>query len=68
MTPFHLACQNNTFIFKEIFFNYLIDINLSNEDQLTPLMFACQNGMEEIVKILITNPNLNINLKHKFGL
>ena len=46
-----------------------INVNWTNPDfsQWTPLHAAAAEGQVEVVKLLLVNPSINVNVKHKFG-
>ena len=43
-----------------------VDINEQDDEKNTPLMYACEEGMEDIVKLLVEN-GANINLQGEYG-
>jgi len=46
-----------------------INVNWANpgSHQWTPLHNASFFGFVEVVKLLLVNPSINVNVKHKFG-
>ena len=44
-----------------------IDINSSNNDKNTALMWAVFTGLMRIVKSLLNHPDIDINLPNKYG-
>ena len=50
-------------MFLFIFLHKDIDINLANRDGETPLFEACYQGRVNIVKLLLSEPNTDINIQ-----
>lgn len=44
------------------------NINQQDNDGLSPLQHACQNGYLDIVKLFLSNEKVDPNLKHKFDM
>lgn len=41
--------------------------NCYDKDGFTPIMFAALNNYVELAKLLVSKPNVNLNLKNAFG-
>lgn len=44
------------------------NINKQDNDGLSPLQHACQNGYTDIVKLFLSINDIDVNLKHKFDM
>ena len=64
----HWAARDN---FRELLELLLtqtgVDVNITNDCQQTPLMLACSNGHENIVRRLIRMPDIQYHIKDVFG-
>ena len=43
-----------------------IDVNFQDKDGWTALMYACVHGNEEMVKVLLEQENINVNLQDRY--
>jgi serine/threonine-protein phosphatase 6 regulatory ankyrin repeat subunit B len=53
--------SNNIEAIKYLLDNKLIDINIQDNDGWTPLMYASHNNYIEIVKLLLSYKDINVN-------
>lgn len=61
---FFLSCKIAALAFL---FKHGLPINIQNKEGMTPLMLACSVGTKEMVKILLSIPNIDINLSVATG-
>lgn len=71
-TLLHLALKYNNFhIAKVLLARDDIDINILNNDDISPLMMLCKADIyysEKLLRLLLfRRPDININIKNKFG-
>ncbi|EAY15285.1 hypothetical protein TVAG_394280 [Trichomonas vaginalis G3] len=65
-TPLMIACM-----YSPPAANILIertDVNISDKEGMTALMFASQNGFSEIVSSLLKRKDIDVNMRHRFGM
>lgn len=62
---FDAAGEGNIEIIKNLMSK--VNINAQNDYGETAIMFACCNGHENIVKLLLQNPDININIQNEDG-
>ena len=66
-TPFHLACQFGLLKLCEELIDRNTDINTKNDVSDSPLILACRYCHFEVIKLLINNPHIQINLVNDAG-
>ena len=61
----HIAASEGDITTLESVMSALDEFNINIQDGLgqTPLMIACKNGHKEVVKLLLSSPNLDINME-----
>jgi len=62
--PLHLACMNQNYNIVKFLVNSAIDVNATNNSNMTPLFFTLTN--ENIIKLLFDH-NANVNHKNSHG-
>jgi ankyrin repeat protein/serine/threonine protein kinase len=65
MNPLMIACHNRQPELVKRLLDGGADPNIQKDDGYTALMIACQNGYENIVKILLGHRGVNLNLREK---
>ena len=71
-TPLHYACKNDqngqVKTVELLLLNRLtLDVNVPNDDGLTPLHLACMYGLTKVVKLLLLEPNIDIDIEDRQG-
>ena len=66
-TPFHLACQFGLQKLCEELIDRNVHINTKNDVGDSPLILACRYCHFEVIKLLINNPHIQINLVNDAG-
>ena len=71
-TPLHYACKNDqngqVKTVELLLLNHLtLDVNVPNDDGLTPLHLACMYGLTKVVKLLLLEPNIDIEIEDRQG-
>lgn len=69
-TPLHLAIENKNIAFvTSLIKNDKINLGLTNNNKMTPLLLAFKYKQEKIVNLLLSVPrDININLKDENGI
>ena len=66
-TPFHLACQFGLLKLCEELIDKNVDINAKNNIGDSPLIVTCRHSHFEVIKLLINNPYIEIDLVNEAG-
>ena len=67
-TPVLWAARGNNIDMVRKLIHYKADLNLANDKGSTPLYFAVRYGFPEVVKVLLTEGNCDVNQRRKLGL
>lgn len=61
------AAKKNDVSTMKVYISSNANLNCQDKDGFTPLMFASLNNYTELVKLLVSKPGVNLNLKNNYG-
>lgn len=66
-SPLHLCCQWGLVRVLQTLIDHGANVNAVDADNKTPLHIAIENQHEEIIKILLCHPNIDLKVRDKAG-
>lgn len=66
-SPLHLCCQWGLVRVLQTLIDHGANVNALDSDNKTPLHIAIENQHEEIIKILLCHPNIDLKIRDKAG-